>query len=463
MFRMHAESMQEGCPAGYSEGTRMNDPTPTPPLETPKTAPLGSSAQHAQTIGVGPSGMSSFLAQADTATERPGDEIGAYTLVSKLGEGGFGSVWLAERRKPFVQRVALKIIKAGMDSKSIITRFEQERQTLAVMNHPNVARVIDGGVTPAGGPYFVMEYVKGQAINEFCDARAIATRDRLSLFIQVCEAVQHAHSKGIIHRDLKPGNILVSAVDGEKPIVKVIDFGVAKALTQLDTDELAKEEEGKMVGTPEYMSPEQAEAENDQIDTRSDVYSLGVILYELISGLLPFDPSELRKKSYNEIQRTIREEAPPTLSERLSVIAEKDRTQIQRIEKDQGAKFDALLRDLKRELEWIPRKAMRKEPKNRYQTSAAMAEDIRRYLEGRALDAAPDSAWYRVRKQLWRYRVLASAAAGVLLALVIGLALALWQWREATVARNDAIASEARAVEQRNVADAARIDNRGGG
>ena len=436
----------------------MIDPTPTPPLETPKTAPLGSSAQHAQTIGVGPSGMSSFLAQADTATERPGDEIGAYTLVSKLGEGGFGSVWLAERRKPFVQRVALKIIKAGMDSKSIITRFEQERQTLAVMNHPNVARVIDGGVTPAGGPYFVMEYVKGQAINEFCDARVIPTRDRLSLFIQVCEAVQHAHSKGIIHRDLKPGNILVSAADGEKPIVKVIDFGVAKALTQLDTDELAKEEEGKMVGTPEYMSPEQAEAENDQIDTRSDVYSLGVILYELISGLLPFDPSELRKKSYNEIQRTIREEAPPSLSERLSVIAEKDRTQIQRIEKDQGAKFDALLRDLKRELEWIPRKAMRKEPKNRYQTSAAMAEDIRRYLDGRALEAAPDSAWYRVRKQLWRYRVLASAAAGVLLALVIGLALALWQWREATVARNDAIASEVRAVEQRNVADAARIE-----
>jgi WD40 repeat protein/serine/threonine protein kinase len=450
----------------------MSDPTPTPPIESSRTMPIDAEAATparegaTMPLGAGQSGtigsdaqqVRRFFSEPEEPTERAGDEIGAYTLVSKLGEGGFGSVWLAERRKPFVQRVALKIIKAGMDSRGVITRFEQERQTLAVMNHPNVARVIDGGVTPAGGPYFVMEYVKGQSITEFCDARSLANRERLSLFIQVCEAVQHAHSKGIIHRDLKPGNILVSAADGEHPLVKVIDFGVAKALTQFDTDDLAKEEEGKMVGTPEYMSPEQAEADNERIDTRSDVYSLGVILYELVSGVLPFDSRELRSKSYREIQRTIREEAPPTLTARLSVIAEKDKTQIQRIARGHGESFEALLRDLKRELEWIPRKAMRREAKNRYQTSAAMAEDIRRYLDGRALEAAPDSATYRVRKYLRRHLALVVGSAAFLLALVVGLAAALWQWREASLARNEAVAAETRAVEQRNAAEAAKVE-----
>jgi len=459
----------------------MNDPTPTPPLRPQQTMPLestpdrpaqtmplegGGSSQTMPLEGGGPSqttGMQSshssiFPSDMDAMTERAGDEIGAYTLVSKLGEGGFGAVWLAERRKPFTQRVALKIIKAGLDSRSIITRFEQERQTLAVMNHPNVARVIDGGVTPSGGPYFVMEYVKGQPITDFCDAKVLSNRDRLSIFIQVCDAVQHAHSKGIIHRDLKPGNILVSSADNEHPIVKVIDFGVAKALTQLDTDELAKEEEGKMVGTPEYMSPEQAEAENDQIDTRSDVYSLGVILYELVSGVLPFDSRELRKKSYQEIQRTIREEAPPALSVRLSVIKQKDASQMRQIAKGHGESFDRLLRDLRQELEWIPLKAMRREPKNRYQTAAAMAEDIRRYLDGLALEAAPKSNAYRVRKYVRRNLVFVLAVAAVLAALVTGLALTFWQWREAVQARSLAQDSEQRAIEQRNAADAARVD-----
>jgi len=446
----------------------MNDPTPTPPLRPQQTMPLESAPDRpaqtmplesggpSQTMGLEPAQSSIFPSDMDDMTERPGDEIGAYTLVSKLGEGGFGAVWLAERRKPFVQRVALKIIKAGLDSRSIITRFEQERQTLAVMNHPNVARVIDGGVTPAGGPYFVMEYVKGQPITDFCDAKVLSNRDRLSIFIQVCDAVQHAHSKGIIHRDLKPGNILVSAADNEHPIVKVIDFGVAKALTQLDTDELAKEEEGKMVGTPEYMSPEQAEAENDQIDTRSDVYSLGVILYELVSGVLPFDSRELRKKSYQEIQRTIREEAPPSLSVRLSVIAQKDASQMQQIAKGHGESFDRLLRDLRQELEWIPLKAMRREPKNRYQTAAAMAEDIQRYLDGHALEAAPKSSVYRARKYVRRNLVFVLASVAVLAALVTGLALTFWQWREAVQARSFAQASEQRAIEQRNAADVAR-------
>ena len=475
--------MPERCPSGYSAATRMNDPTPTPPLRPQQTIPLDSTPERpaqtmpleagggpsqtmpldagngpSQTMGLEPVQSSIFPSDMDAMTERAGDEIGAYTLVSKLGEGGFGAVWLAERRKPFTQRVALKIIKAGLDSRSIITRFEQERQTLAVMNHPNVARVIDGGVTPSGGPYFVMEYVKGQPITDFCDAKVLSNRDRLSIFIQVCDAVQHAHSKGIIHRDLKPGNILVSVADGETPLVKVIDFGVAKALTQLDTDELAKEEEGKMVGTPEYMSPEQAEAENDQIDTRSDVYSLGVILYELVSGVLPFDSSELRKKSYQEIQRTIREEAPPSLSVRLSVIAQKDTSQIKQIAKGHGESFDRLLRDLRRELEWIPLKAMRREPKNRYQTAAAMAEDIRRYLDGHALEAAPKSGAYRLRKYVRRHLVFVLASAAVLAALVTGLALTFWQWREAVDARAFAQASEQRAIEQRNAADAARVE-----
>ena len=393
--------------------------------------------------------------------ESPGDEIGPYKLISQIGEGGFGTVWLAQRRHPFTQRVALKVIKAGMDSKSVLARFDQERQALAVMDHPNIAKVLDGGMTKSGRPYFAMEFVKGEPITEFCDKHKLTITERLKLFEKACEAIQHAHLKGIIHRDIKPGNIIAFATEGAAPGLKVIDFGIAKATSHLMSANTVYTETGQMIGTPDYMSPEQACSTSADVDTRTDIYSLGVLLYELLTGALPFDPKHLRSKAYREIQRIVQEDEPPSPSARLSAIATKERELASKIEKCRKIATAELLRNLRRELEWIPLMAMRKEPRNRYQTAISLADDIRNYLNGAPLVAAPESRMYRLRKTVKRHRALVTGMAAVLLTLVVGLSLATWQWRvaeersrEATNQRIEAGLARDGEHAQRAIADA---------
>lgn len=368
------------------------------------------------------------------AGEHPGAEIGKYRLLEVLGEGGFGTVWLAERRELIVQRVALKILKLGMDTKAVIARFEQERQALAVMDHPNVAKVHDAGVTATGRPYFVMEYVAGDPLTRYCDKHRLTIKQRLELFISVCDAVQHAHMKGIIHRDLKPANILVG-VHGETPVPKVIDFGVAKALAHSLTDKTIFTETGQIIGTPEYMSPEQAEMQGADIDTRTDVYSLGAILYELLAGSLPLDSSRLRGGGYSGIQRMIREVQPPTPSKRLTSLAAEASTGIAERRRVRREELAALLR---RELDWIPLKALRKDRTERYGSPADLARDIKYYLQGRPLEAGPESAAYRFRKLVSRNRGAFVAGTAVTAALVLGIVGFAWQAQIATRERDRA-------------------------
>ena len=379
-----------------------------------------------------PGGVSPAAPLANAAArsgEGRGDSIGPYKLLEVIGEGGFGTVYLAERREPMVQRVALKIIKPGMDSKAVVARFEQERQVLALMNHPSVAKVLDGGVTPAGLPYFVMELVKGEPITSFADRHRLTIKQRLELFIPVCEAVQHAHMKGIIHRDIKPSNALVAhGGEDHAHVVKVIDFGVAKAIRSSLTEKTVFTEQGQLIGTPEYMSPEQAEMGSLDIDTRTDVYSLGVVLYELLSGTLPFDTNTLRSAGYAEIQRIIREVDAPRPSTKLSTADDQTGAAIA---KARQADREKIAGELRRELEWIPLKALRKDRSRRYASAESLGADVRRYLDGKPLEAAPESRIYLVRKFVRRNRGQVTAAGAVALALVAGFGTALWQAREA--------------------------------
>jgi non-specific serine/threonine protein kinase/serine/threonine-protein kinase len=367
-------------------------------------------------------------------------KIGRYFIEQQIGEGGMGSVYKAEQREPIRRTVAIKVIKLGMDTRQVIARFESERQALALMDHPNVARVLDAGATETGRPYFVMEYVEGSPITAFADEQKLTLRQRLELFRQACEAVQHAHQKAIIHRDLKPTNILVTNIDGQ-PQVKVIDFGVAKAIHQRLTERTMFTEAGQLMGTPEYMSPEQADAL--ELDTRTDVYSLGVVLYELLTGALPFDPSTLRSAGYAEIQRIIRDVEPPRPSTRLSSLG----SEAQEVAQRRQAPLEALEKQLKSELEWIPLKAMRKDCDQRYATAAELSEDIANYLANRPLRAGPESRVYRARKFLRRNKAGVAAAAAMVLLLIAGIIATTRQAIRATRA-------EARALEERDNAQA---------
>jgi eukaryotic-like serine/threonine-protein kinase len=399
-----------------------------------------------------PSSPAAAETVAGPLREGPGTRIGPYKLLQLIGEGGFGSVFMAEQEKPVSRKVALKIIKLGMDTHQVVARFEQERQALAMMDHPNIAKVFDAGATETGRPYFVMELVKGEPLSEYCDKNGLSVPERLELFAQVCQAVQHAHTKGIIHRDLKPGNVLVSSQDG-KPSAKVIDFGIAKATASRLTEKTVFTEHKQIIGTPEYMSPEQAEGSLD-IDTRTDVYALGVMLYELLTGSTPFSSKELRSAAYAEIQRIIREVEPPKPSTRLSQntetiasVAAKRHTEPRRL--------GTIVRG---ELDWIVMKALEKDRTRRYETANGLAMDIRRYLAGEAVVAAPPSNAYRFKKFVKRNREMVSAGSAVAAALLIGVVAFAWQAKVASDQRDIAVAAQQAEAEQRKAADAARAE-----
>ena len=348
--------------------------------------------------------------------EGPGTRIGHYELLELIGEGGMGLVYLAEQKEPVKRRVAFKIIKPGMDSKQVIARFEAERQALALLDHPNIAHIFDADTTETGRPYFVMEYVKGMSITRYCDERKLNIEQRLRLFEQVCEAVHHAHQKGIIHRDIKPSNILVS-VHGDRAVPKIIDFGIAKAITQPLTDKTFVTFQGQLLGTPEYMSPEQVDLATQDIDTRSDIYSLGVVLYELLAGVLPFERESFERAGFAEIQQMVREQEPASPSIRLTHLGEKAKT----IAASRGTQVIALARRLHRELEWIPLKAMRKDRCRRYKSASELADDIRNYLDGNPLIAGPETAIYRMQKFVRRHAGSVATVALVALAILLGL------------------------------------------
>jgi len=425
-----------------------------------------------------------------STTEHIGTMVGRYKLLEQIGEGGFGTVWAAEQREPVKRRVALKIIKLGMDTKQVIARFEVERQALAMMDHPNIARVLDAGVTESGRPFFVMELVKGVRITEYCDKEKLATTQRLELFIQVCNAVQHAHQKGIIHRDIKPSNILVRIDPSSPPLgkggiggvqPKVIDFGIAKATHTELTEKTVYTEQGQMIGTPAYMSPEQAEMSGLDIDTRSDIYSLGVLLYELLTGTTPFDPHKLRCAGYNEMVRMIREEEPQRPSTRLSTLQSEPGAQatgqpppLQR--GDQGGSASkpkapstsqtnrlaqlrrtdprGLIRELRGDLDWIVMKCLEKDRTRRYDTANGLAMDIARHLGDEPVVARPPSRGYRMRKFVRRNRIAVLGATAVSAVLILGVIGTTWGLLRSMKA-------ERQQSRERELADQARVEAEG--
>jgi serine/threonine protein kinase/Flp pilus assembly protein TadD len=371
-------------------------------------------------------------------SEKAGDKIGHYKLLQEIGEGGCGVVYMAEQQEPIRRRVALKVIKLGMDTKQVIARFEAERQALALMHHPNIAKVLDAGTTDTGRPYFVMELVRGVKITNYCDENHLTTQERLKLFVQICHAIQHAHQKGIIHRDIKPSNILVTINDGV-PVPKVIDFGIAKAIGQQLTDKTVYTAFEQFIGTPAYMSPEQAVMTSLDVDTRSDVYALGVLLYELLTGHTPFEPSELLAAGLDRMRRMICEQEPVRPSTRLSTLAELERTNVAKRRSSGPPQLVHLLRG---DLDWIVMKCLEKDRTRRYETANGLADDVTRHLNNEPVAASPPSRLYRLQKLARRNKVAFAAGAAVTAALVLGLGLSTWLFLREQAAHARAVAAE---------------------
>jgi serine/threonine protein kinase/tetratricopeptide (TPR) repeat protein len=393
------------------------------------------------------SGDGASFSDSSVLTEGPGTSIGPYRLLEQIGEGGFGIVYMAEQVKPVRRKVALKIIKPGMDSRLVVARFEAERQALALMDHPNIAHVFDGGATATGRPYFVMELVRGIPITEFCDQCRLPVPERIELFVTVCKAVQHAHQKGIIHRDLKPSNVMVTMHD-DKAVVKVIDFGIAKAIGQQLTEKTLFTNFAHMIGTPLYMSPEQAQMSGLDVDTRSDIYALGVLLYELLTGTTPFDQERLRTVAFDEIRRIIREEEPPKPSTRVSSAdAATSAASVNR-----GSDPRRLRHLLRGELDWIVMKCLEKDRNRRYDTANGLALDLSRYLKNEQVQACPPTLAYRLWKFARRHRAAISTAGLLLVIAMVGCAMTVWQTIRAASARDAAVRAELALSQTRQIA-----------